>query len=350
MSRLQVAPRSAGPLLGLRDSDRPLPPAPPRARVRARRVRARSARDVGRTPAVALPTTNSGADGGDLIDVGGARISRGEARGDAPRAALRLGRAHGGLLAALLALAACAGGPVPPPGWSGPFDTATVLARATEAAGGAAAQRPGTLHSKSRLVLYPPSGAPIDATLEIYAEEPGRFRREVVTATGRSVIQVEADGKQIELEDGRPTGIDHSRDWPRSRRYRHLLEELAAPGPQPARLVADPGADPDTTIVVERELVPDERWQAWFDAKTLLLARVRCLSREAGRDTVDEDFLSNHERIGERVVPRRQVTWQGGRRVKETLLLELEVGVALDPELFEIVPDAPEDSGAPARK
>ena len=138
--------------------------------------------------------------------------------------------------------------------------------------------------------------------------------------------------------------------WPRSRRYRHLLEELAAPGPQPARLVADPGADPDTTIVVERELVPDERWQAWFDAKTLLLARVRCLSREAGRDTVDEDFLSNHERIGERVVPRRQVTWQGGRRVKETLLLELEVGVALDPELFKIVPDAPEKAETPARK
>ena len=253
-------------------------------------------------------------------------------------------------MAALLALAACAGEPAPPPGWSGPFDTPTVLARATEAAGGGVAQRPETLHSKSRLVLYPPSGAPIDATLEVYAEEPGRFRHEIVTATGHSVIQIEADGKQLELEDGRPTGIDHSRDWPRLRRYRRLLEELAAPGPQPARLVADPGSDPNTTIVVERELVPGERWQAWLDARTLLLARVRCLSRDAAGETVDENFLSNHERIGARVVPRRQVTWQGGRRVKETLLLELEEGVALDPELWKTEPDAPQKAGAPARK
>jgi len=256
----------------------------------------------------------------------------------------------GGLTAALLALAACAGEPAPPPGWSGPFDTTTVLARATEAAGGAAAQHPETLHSKSRLVLYPPSGAPIDATLEIYAEGPSRFRHEIVTASGHSVIQIEADGKQLELEDGRPTGIDHSRDWPRLRRYRRLLEELSVPGPQPARLVADPGSDPSTTIVVERELVPGERWQAWLDAKTLLLARVRCLSRDAAGETVDENFLSGHERIGARVVPRRQVTWQNGRRVKETLLLELEEGVALDPELWKIEPDAPERAGTPARR
>ena len=293
-------------------------------------------------------TTRSGAGGSDLIDVGGAPSSRG-ARGDAAR---RVRRATGFL--GVLALAACAGEPSPPPGWSGPFEAASVLARATDAAGGAAAQRPGTFHSKSRLVLYPPSGAPIDATLEIYGEEPGRIRREFVTSTGHAVIQIEADGQRVELEDGRPTGIDHSKDWPRLHRYRHLLAELSAPGPQPARLVADPGADPGASIVVERELAPGERWQAWFDAKSLLVTRVRCLSRNAAGETVDEDFLSGHERIGARVVARRQVTWQGGRRVKETLLLELEDGVTLDPELFRIDPE-PADAeskpeGPPARK
>jgi len=35
--------------------------------------------------------------------------------------------------------------------------------------------------------------------------------------------------------------------------------------------------------------------------------------------------------------------------VKETLLLELEMSVALDPKLFKIVPDAPKNPGAPAR-
>jgi hypothetical protein len=248
-----------------------------------------------------------------------------------------LGRLRRAALSGILTVvAACAGGPPAPPGWTGPFDAATVVARATAAAGGAEAQNPATQHSKSRVVLYPPSGSPIDATLEVYAEEPGRFRREFVTASGHSVIQVEADGRQLELEDGKPTGIDHSRDWPRLRRYRHLLEELAAPGPQPARIVDDPGSDPNATIVVERELVPGERWQAWFDAKSLLTTRVRCISKTPAGETVDEDFLSNHEKIGARVVARRQITWQGGRRVKETLLLELEEGVTLDPELFRI--------------
>jgi hypothetical protein len=226
-----------------------------------------------------------------------------------------------------------------------------VLQRATAAAGGEAAQLPATIHSRSRVVLYPPSGAPVDATLEVYVEEPARFRREFVTSTGHSVIQVEADGQRMELEDGRPTGIDHSRDWPRLHRYRRLLPEMAAPGPVAARLVDDPGSDPRLSIVVERELAPGERWQAWFDAKSLLLTRVRCIARGAEGDTVDEDFLSAHERIGGHVVPRRQVTWQGGRRVKEALLLDLEEGVALDPELFRIETDAgAKDAAPPVRK
>jgi hypothetical protein len=119
------------------------------------------------------------------------------------------------------------------------------------------------------------------------------------------VIQIEADGKQLELEDGRPTGIDHSRDWPRLRRYRRLLEELAAPGPQPARLVADPGSDPSTTIVVERELVPGERWQAWLDAKTLLLSRVRCPPPRDGR----RDFRATSAMVASLRAAR---TWVSG--------------------------------------
>jgi hypothetical protein len=237
-------------------------------------------------------------------------------------------------------LTGCSTAPSPPPGWVGPFEVEPVLARACTAVGGVGAiELPATVHSRSRIVLYPPNGSPIDATLEYYAQAPDLDRRELVTADGHVLIQIESRGRSLETEDGRPTGADRSDDAARRRRYRRLLAELSEPGPKPARLVADPGADPRTAIVVERELAPGERWQAWLDAKTLLITRIRCLSHGRDGDHVDEDFLASHERFDGRVVPRRQVTWRDGRRMKEAWLQEYEEGVTLDPQLF--VVDAP---------
>src|SRR5262245_18717791 len=124
MSRLPVAPRPAGPLLGLRDAERAGNSPPTAVHVRARPVRARSARGDGQTPAPAPVTTRSGARGRDLIDVCGAPYSRGTRRDAAHRS-----RGVAALLGAF-ALAACAGEPSPPPGWSGPFEAASGLARA----------------------------------------------------------------------------------------------------------------------------------------------------------------------------------------------------------------------------
>lgn len=212
-----------------------------------------------------------------------------------------------------------------------------MLARACKAAGGPSAiELPATVHSRSRIVLYPQSGPPIDATLEYFAQAPDLDRRELVTSDGHVLIQIEAHGRSLELEDGRPTGADRSVDAARRRRYRRLLLEMSEPGREPARLVADPGADPRAVVVVERELAPGERWQAWLDATTFLLVRIRCFSRGRDGDHLDEDFLSSHERFEGRVVPRRQVTWRDGRRMKEAWLQEFEEGVTLDPQLFVI--------------
>jgi hypothetical protein len=242
-------------------------------------------------------------------------------------------RLGAGLVA--LALGGCSTAPSPPPGWTGPFEVEPVLARACTAVGGPGAiELPATVHSRSRIVLYPQSGAPIDATLEFFAQAPDLDRRELVTSDGHVLIQVEAHGRSLEMEDGHPTGADRSLDAARRRRYRRLLAELAEPGPKPARLVADPGADPRAVVVVERELAPGERWQAWLDATSFLVVRIRCLTRGSDGDHVDEDFLSSHERYGERVIPRRQVTWRDGRRMKEAWLQEFEEGVTLDPQLF----------------
>jgi hypothetical protein len=235
------------------------------------------------------------------------------------------------------ALAGCSTSPSPPPGWTGPFEVEPVLARACTAAGGTSAiELPETVHSRSRVVLYPAGGALIDATLEYFAQSPDLSRRELVTSDGHVLIQVEAHGRSLQIEDGRPTAADWSVDAARLRRYRRLLKELSSPGPAPARLVADPGADPKAVIVVERELAPGERWQAWLDVTTLLVVRIRCLSRGRDGEHVDEDFLSSHERFDGRVIPRRQVTWRDGRRMKEAWLQEYEEGVSLDPKLFEI--------------
>lgn len=212
-----------------------------------------------------------------------------------------------------------------------------MLARACTAAGGPGAiELPATVHSRSRVVLYPPSGAPIDATLEYFGQAPDLDRRELVTADGHVLIQVMAGGRTLELEDGKPTGVDRSLDAVRLRRYRRILKELAEPGPEPARLVSDPGADPRAVIVVERSFPPAERWQVWLDAATLLVVRIRCISHGKDGDHVDEDFLSSHERFDGRVVPRRQITWRDGHRLKEAWLQEFEEGVTLDPQLFVI--------------
>lgn len=249
---------------------------------------------------------------------------------------------------AAAALVGCSASPSPPPGWTGPFEVEPVLARACTAAGGPSAiELPATVHSRSRVVLYPASGAPIDATLEYFGQTPDLDRRELVTADGHVLIQIMAHGRTLELEDNRPTGADRSLDAARLRRYRRILKELGEPGPEPARLVTDPGADPRTVIVVERKLAPGERWQAWFDATTFLVVRIRCISRGKDGEHVDEDLLSSHERFDGRVVPRRQVTWRDGRRMKEAWLQEFEEGVTLDPQLFVIGESPP--AGAASR-
>ena len=240
-------------------------------------------------------------------------------------------------LALAVALAACAtvpSTPAPPSGWSGPFDAARVLERAVAAAGGpAAVALPPRVHTVSRIVLHRPDGAPVHAEFHYWAEGAQRERREVVTADGHHLVQVIDGSESIEIEDGVATGRSLVADATARRRYRGLLMEMAA-SPESARLVTDPGCDPEQEIVVERKFGED-RWQLWLDAHRYLVTRIRRIETTPQGAIIEEDFLSGHERVGDRVVPHRQVTWRDGQRLKEAWLLEYDDDPTFDPDLFQ---------------
>lgn len=264
--------------------------------------------------------------------------------------ARRRGCAAIAFLCATACATACATGKVePPPGWIGPFDAASVLARAVEAAGGRAAlEIPASVRTRSRVVLHPPGEPPIEAELHYAARGGSREWRELTTGSGRHLLQVIDGARTLEIENGAPTGRDLAPEAATRRIYRSLLLELAEPGGEPARLVRSPGANPSDTAVVERALADGARWQAWIEAPSMRVTRIRRLFAAAGAEHVDEDWIGAHEEIGGRVVPFHQVTWRDGRRVKEAWLLEYEEGIDLPDALFEIPDAAPVDQ-APAR-
>jgi hypothetical protein len=247
-------------------------------------------------------------------------------------------RAAALLLAALLSVR-CTASPGAPSEWVGPFDAPTVLTRAIAAVGGPdALVPPATLHTRSRIELHPPPAAAlaqrVEGELEYWSDGETRERRELVTQDGLTLVQVVNGERTVELENGRPTRRDLHGDFAQRRRCNRLLLDLAAPGDAPAQLVAVEGVDRERTVAVERTF-GRERWQAWLDAKSLLLVRIRRIAHESDGDHVDEDQLDEWTHLGSRLVPRHHRTWRDGRPRTEAWLLDYAEGAAIDPALFD---------------
>jgi len=229
--------------------------------------------------------------------------------------------------------------PAAPPGWNGPFDVQTVLARAVVAAGGPdAVALPARVRSRTRVLLHPDAGEPIAGELTYWADGASCERRELVTDDGRELVQMVQGDLALEIEDGVATGRDLDEEVRVRRRYRSLLADFAAAPPRSCVLAAEPDAEPGREIVVESSGPEGERWQLWLDPATLLSTRIRRIVRRGGDDSIEEDRLFAHERFGARVVARGRSTWIDGRRRKDAWLLEFHEDVAPDPELFRLPP------------
>jgi hypothetical protein len=185
------------------------------------------------------------------------------------------------------------------------------------------------------LIHPPPPAAPIEATFEL-ALRGQQERREITTSgeSPRTVLQLIDGDRHLELEQGVPTGRDLSAEIATHRRYRHLLERILDPATTGVALVAPGGADSSRTIALELTDVDGERWQAWFDSTSGVPLRIRRFRQEAGAVRIDEDLLGDHVRFGARLLPRHVTTWQDGRRVMESFLLERDETTPLPDDLF----------------
>lgn len=189
------------------------------------------------------------------------------------------------------------------------------------------------------MLLYPPPpGEPIETRFDLAILGETKERREITMGgdSPRSVVQLIDGDRFVEYEQGVPTGRDLRDEIRNHRRYRRLLPDLLDPATPGVSLVAPPGADLDSTLVLEWSAVAAERWQAWFDARTGLPTRIRRITRADGGGHVDEDVLDDPIRVGTRLIPRHVVTWRDGRRVAESWLLDRDETTALDDAWFEL--------------
>ncbi len=218
------------------------------------------------------------------------------------------------------------------------LDAREILERAIEAQDG---HRPpaGTVRSEYRVALYTTEekdAPPLTGQLRVIHGEDEKERLELETIDGRSLLQIFDGQVGAEWENGIASRRDLLPEVRRRAVYRNLLREMLREDRGPAARVAEiVGSPTDREVVVER-LIAGDLWRVFIEEDSSLLKRILCSFEGEGGRVVQEDYLSDYRRVGERLLPGRQVTVRNGRKIKEATLEDRRENIEVPPDFFEL--------------